>query len=205
MMGAVWDQNESWSSFLDRLDSEGKSKKNVDIIKSLEARGDFTEDFAKIRDYQYHLVFIYDFQMKRTGANNELLSQGHAKYLGDAYSSSFHYYLKETKDVGHTAAFDSVTPDVSMKAHLWGDVYACSPELMLDLDVYYENGLTYERTQRQFFLVDQELPFKSEKKITGLAQKCWVYLGCQQHWQNRDFRLRSRAHNPTVNKQLWMS
>lgn len=93
---------ESFFEMLSRLEGAETSmtkSKNPDIIRTLELRGDFTPDFGirhvdsvkyPIRQYSRHLVFIYDYHMRRTGVNNSLLKDSDAYYLGDAYSASVH-------------------------------------------------------------------------------------------------------------------
>jgi hypothetical protein len=113
--------------------------------------------------------------------------------------------MRETNDVAHVGAFDHTGPEGHLKGNLIGEVYAVSPETMLDIDVYYENGVCYNRFQRQFFLADQETPFKPKDgtNIIGIAQKCWVYLANPTFWDSRATRLRAKLYNNRFHKQVW--
>ncbi len=165
-----------------------------EVIKRCKARGKYSPDFGTIRYHPLSLVFMYDRDLKQKGLEHKVIFRNDkSRYLGEAFSATATYSLKESFDTKYCLAFKANEMTMKNKAHLIGEIYAVPPEVMLDLDAYHQNGNHYLREFRNVFMMDQPLPVNG--KLKYMTQRCWFYLGVEETWKNCQLRQRPICKN----------
>lgn len=154
-----------------------EKKKPVDIINQLYKRQKFTPDFKKLRLQQNILVFVCDALVYAGSEHKHLVN---SKYLGKATSLHDSYALRGSK---FAVLIDHVQAK-SEKAKIKGELYAVSPETLLDLDRVRFNTVMHQREERTFFLNDQKYKTKAGKRVPSV--KAWVYLAKKECWNSAD-------------------
>lgn len=179
------------------------------VIEKCHNRFEHSPDFSRMRNYKYIPVFIYQPQFKMGGVMNPFLLPKSSKFLGKSHSMINRYVLHETEDNAYYIAMNSPNKETlgMMDANfLGGEVYAVTPEALLNLDYILSNHDIFRREERSFVLVDQDTPFKGEdgKKRHPII-KCWVYLGVPSYWAKHKLSKRPIVNNYVHNKYFWVS
>lgn len=173
----------------------------VHIIKKLEARGEYTDDFHIIRRHKHVPVFIYQQELLRNGKHSDILIPSKSKWLGEAYSSLPHFDLFDIGDQmpRRTMAFTSTAANGNLLKGtcLKGEMFALCPEAVLNLDRYMQNTEESDRVEKTFTLTQQQTPFKDGQYPTI---KAWVYLGHLPFFDKIKMVKRSTMKDYTLNK-----
>ena len=162
------------------------------LVDRLIDRGKYTPDFAKLRKYKFIPVFINHPQLLQKGSANDILLRSESQYLGKAYSATDGYELYEL-GLGQPRDTIAVPSDGGKAAnknnqnglygsYLWGEVYALTPRAVLNVDRFLKNTENIFRRQAQFFMTEQDSPFKDGARP---SLKCAVYLG-NENWLMRN-------------------
>lgn len=154
------------------------SKKIKGPISELQHRLDYSPDFGELRMYKSIPLFVYD-DFKKGHRGNEYFI-GRAKYLGRGRTCTNRYRMKLFQKENVPILFDD---ESALSGFTVGEVYAVTPEVMLDVDQELAQGMCMKRTQRNIFLLDQESPVRSKKNFYP-SLKCHVYLGIEEYWDD---------------------
>jgi gamma-glutamylcyclotransferase (GGCT)/AIG2-like uncharacterized protein YtfP len=128
--------------------------------------------------HEYVPLFIYD-NMKKGFQQDEYLKG--AKFLGKGYTITNKYYMNITLGNGNAVTFTEDNPESLKKGKIRGEVYAVRPDAIIDIDMFHQNGIMYDRELRNIVLSQQEI--KSTHKTFNPTRRCWMYLGKWEHWR----------------------
>ena len=148
------------------------------ILSNLYRRQDRTPDFHELRMHDYVALFVYD-TMKKGFLQDDYLKNSH--YLGKGYTITDKYYMNVTAGNGNAVIFKEDNPHSMKSGKIRGEVYAVKPELLLDIDSYHQNGIMYDREQRNIVLQDQRLETGGKSFIP--TRRCHLYIGRWEHWK----------------------
>ena len=136
-----------------------------------------TFDTPELFRHKKHLVLIYDQKMEGFPEYEEL--KYCSKWCGQAYTQSLNYVLhrRNAGSASYPVALRSgFSPE---RSAIRGDLFAVDPEILMELDDVYGNGLHYMRTKVPIvvpFRFENQAGFKSDwKYVSDLT--AWFYSG----------------------------
>lgn len=178
------------------------------ICKVLKARGQTTPDLGNLRQHDHILVFNYIWKFRPDQEFAKTLEPKASAYLGKAYTIMDSFVIKETYagsvlDAERVALrVDFKPPVVSYphKPHIKGELYALTPEAVMNMDKILGNNFKYFRKSTYVVPLEQESKFKSGIRS---AVKAYIYFGIPEYWENYTLRRGASMKDQKLEKWMW--
>lgn len=156
------------------------------LEEKLDRRDYYTPDFNNLKTFENIPVFIYDNLMSNFDDSKYLRKFG-AKFLGASKTAVSNFnLLKFTPSNRRKQTYVALTNGSSgsmRKGHVFGDVYAVPPKMMLALDNIYRNGKMFFRRKTTVFLTQQEVK-TGNQSVGRPSMPAWMYIGIPHIWEN---------------------
>ena len=176
------------------------------ILERLASRQEYTPDFPRLRLQDHVLVFNYfkEFKLGRELIN--LLYPKESAYLGKAYTAMDNYVMKELQSNSETRVLfknDVVSPtnfSPLFKSHVKGELYALTPEALLNMDRVIGNNHRFYREEKFVVPKEQSPVFKHQVRTTV---KVYMYFGVEKFWENYPMIKSHNSKDTELNKWMW--
>ena len=175
--------------------------------EKLASRNTFTPDFPKLRLQNHILVFNYFKPFKIGGRFQPLLRPTESAYLGKAYTIMDNYVVKEAQndsDIRVCFKNDKVPPanfSPLFRSHVKGELYALSPEALLNMDRIMKNNHHFYREEKYVVPTEQASVFKDDG---GTTVRAFMYFGVEEFWENYPLVKARNLKDNDIGKWMWL-
>lgn len=160
---------------------------DINVIHKLKLRAARTPDYFDLRLRKYIPIFVFN-DLKKDFQHDHLMYS--SEYLGRGCTLDSKYSLKEI--VHHNNELEVSCFKINynlanmITARVIGDIWACPPETVLDLDLYHGNNIRNIRQKINILCWDQSIPTKAKKKRQFLPFEAYAYIADDDFWDDYD-------------------
>src|SRR5690606_37162820 len=115
-------------------------------------RSSRTPDYLTLKFQEYHPIFVYG-NLKSGGPYSCLLKD--AIYLGEGLTANISYDLQYYEGMIRQPVLRRINPNALTAARVMGEVYAVTPEQILEIDFSIENTEVFKRDHVFIRMLDQ--------------------------------------------------
>lgn len=162
---------------------------------------EYPEDYCKLEQYMFQLVFVADEMMKGKKHHSFISEYAHhpEPLHPSVYTSSpFHFFFK---DLGHGHSYPFALPS-DFKPDGWlrgredpgrirGELWAVRPRAFISLDIHKQVGVQFRRERIRITYPTTPIAWSNGRPLPKILPdvvktiEAWMYIGIPEYWKDQ--------------------